>query len=166
MNVAAWSGRFSRFIQETNFRPRYAASRPLAKSPEQEERSKPQERVSKEILDARWGAFIETLEREGKSFLVSHLQTCELEATEDGRAKLKCARKFSFESLQAELTRLRDEAKRFFGGDVEIEIALDKNALAETLKAEKSAAELFEELSKTNPVVQYLIEHFGAEPLY
>lgn len=164
MNVAAWSGRFSRFIQETNFRPRYAAQRPLAKRPEEE--PKPAAPVSKDALETRWSEFIESLEREGKSILVSHLRACRLDEATEGKVKLKCARKFSFESLQAELPRLCDDATRFFGGTVEIDVALDNAALAEALKAEKSVAELFEELSKTNPVIQYLIEHFGAEPLY
>lgn len=115
---------------------------------------------------AHWGAFIESLENEGKSFLVSNLKMCEVEAMQDGKVVLKCAKKFSFESLHAESTDLHKEAVNFFGGLLEIEIVLDKASVAEAMKSEKSAAELFKELSETNPVIKYLIEHFGAEPLY
>lgn len=89
-----------------------------------------------------------------------------MEVEGDGKLLLKCAKKFSFESLQTESTQLHEEAVKFFGGLLEIELVLDKASVAEAMKSEKSAAELFKELSETNPVIQYLIEHFGAEPLY
>lgn len=118
------------------------------------------------MLAAHWNSFIDALENEGKSFLVSHLKMCEMEVEGDGKLRLKCAKKFSFESLQTESTELHKEAVKFFGGLLEIDIVLDKASVAEAMKSEKSAAELFKELSETNPVIQYLIEHFGAEPLY
>ncbi len=166
LDVVAWQGRFSRFIQETNYRPRYASSRPPIKENLEQEQSDAQKLISKEVLMAHWGAFIESLENEGKSLLVSSLKMCEVEAVQDGKVVLKCTKKFSFESLQTESTDLHKEAVKFFGGLLEIEIVLDKVSLAEAMKSEKSAAELFKELSETNPVIKYLIEHFGAEPLY
>ncbi len=166
LNVAAWQGRFSRFIQETTYRPRYLGSRPLAKEREEQAESDAQKLIPKDILNAHWGAFIESLEGEGKSFLVSHLKMCEMKAVQDGKVLLKCGKKFSFESLQTDATELHKEAVKFFGGLLEIDIVLDKASVAEAMKAEKSAAELFKELSETNPVIKYLIEHFGAEPLY
>lgn len=166
LNVAAWQGRFSRFIQETSYRPRYVGSRPLTKEKNEQEESDVQKLISKEALTAHWGSFIESLEGEGKSFLVSHLKMCEMEVVRDGKITLKCAKKFSFESLQTDATQLHQEAVKFFGGLMEIEIVLDKASVAEAMKSEKSASELFKELSQTDPVIQYLIEHFGAEPLY
>lgn len=166
LNVAAWQGRFSRFIQETNYRPRYVGSRPITKEKNEQTESDAQRLVSKDTLTAHWGAFIESLESEGKSFLVSHLKMCEMEVAHDGKIVLKSPKKFSFESLQAESMELHKEAVKFFGGLLEIEIVLDKASVAEANKSDKSALELFKELSETNPVIQYLIEHFGAEPLY
>jgi len=166
LNVAAWQGRFSRFIQETTYRPRYIGSRPLAKEREAPAENDTQNLISKDVLNTHWRSFIESLESEGKSFLVSHLKMCEMEVVRDGKVLLKCGRKFSFESLQTDSTELHQEAVKFFGGLLEIDIVLDKTSVAEALKSEKSAAELFKELSETNPVIKYLIEHFGAEPLY
>lgn len=166
LNVAAWHGRFSRFIQETNYRPRYVGSRPIAKEKNEPAKSDAQKLISKEVLTAHWGSFVESLEGEGKSFLVSHLKMCEMQVVQEGKITLKCAKKFSFESLQAESTELHKEAVNFFGGLLEIEIVLDKASVAEAMKADKSDLELFKELSESNPVIRYLIEHFGAEPLY
>ncbi len=122
--------------------------------------------VSKEVLTTQWTAFIEALENEGKSFLASHLKMCNVDVVQDGKITLKSAKKFSFESLQTEVTELRKEAIKFFGGLLEVELLLDKASIIEAMKSEKSALELFKELSETNPVIQYLIKHFGVEPLY
>jgi hypothetical protein len=123
--------------------------------------------IGEQVVREKWGLFIEHLETSGKSLLVSHLQMCELEKVADGFVKLKCVKQFSFESLTSSLfAALIQSASDFFGASLEIEIVLDKQSVAHVAKAERSVMEIFKELSETNDLVKYLIEHFGAEPLY
>jgi hypothetical protein len=165
LNVAEWNGRFSKFIQESSYRLRYAAARALVSSNNGNSAVAPPI-VTEALLKRKWSEFIQSLEIEGKSFLVSHLQMCEIDAIEEGKVKLKCVKNFSFEALQGESAELNAEARRFFGGMVEIDISLDKIGFAEARRGERSADEIFIELSKTNEIIKFLIEHFGAEPLY
>ncbi len=166
LNVAAWQERFSRFIQETTYRPHYHRLRSAAPPREPQPASTLQEWIPKEVLITQWQAFVESLGKNGKSFLVSHLQMCNMQAVQDGKVLLKCGKVFSFESLQTEIAELHAEAVKFFGGLLAIDLVLDKDSVAKALKAEPSPIELFTRLSQTSPVIQYLIEHFGAEPLY
>lgn len=165
LNVADWRGRFSKFIQESSYRPRSIAPRLLEATFEGENNvSLPA--ISAAVLKRNWVSFIESLEREGKSFLVSHLQMCELESIQDAKVNLKCIKKFSFETLRVENVALNRAAQMFFGGLVEIEVSLDKSGLAEARRSERSPDEVFLELSKTSELIKYLIEHFGVEPIY
>jgi DNA polymerase III subunit gamma/tau len=165
MNVSGWQSKFSRFVEETTYRPTHLTARSTEK--DLVEAPPPVSIVISEIvLKEKWAGFVPYLEAKGKSVLVSNLQMCELENIAVGIVRLTCVKKFSFEVLTEEQASLSQEAELYFGSKIAIEISLDKTGAMQIQKDERSTFEIFKELSEQNELIRYLIEHFGAEPNY
>ncbi len=91
----------------------------------------------------------------------SHLTLCELVKFEHNKLSLLCKNAMTYETLQEDSPRLSHELALFFKARMEAMPVFDKD-VAEANRV-KSPKELFEELAKSNEVIQYLIKEFGAE---
>ncbi len=163
-----WKTKFAKFVFETPYRPKSlvkststASPTPNA-SPDSDAPARPANLTDLVVRD-RWITFIERLDADGKSVLVSHLQLCNIESFNNQTVKLRCSSKTTFEILLDELHLLADAAEKFYGSRIQFDVVLDKTVVA---KQGKTPQEQFKELAEKSDLIKYLIEHFGAELSY
>lgn len=168
INLSDWNSRFKRLIEETAYRPKLPSKKQAAKDESQSdspaEISASIKRITFEALQIEWDAFITELEKEERTMLVSHLRMCEIEAFSDGLVKLKCVRQFSFDELSGMLDTVSDLASRFYETSLTFDLRHDREGAKAT--RERTPFELFHELARKNKLVKFLIDEFGAEPIY
>lgn len=175
--MSEWQGRFSTFIDNTAFRPKAAAPKDRAAvqgaselaAPEASGvASQPSAVLTMQIVREKWKDFILHLEASGQSVMSANLFLCDLvDLTGDVKGyklQLLCLKNFAYEMLTAEEFSLSEKASAFFGGKVFLDVRLDRTKVETVF--EKTPTELLLELAKTNKVIKFLIDAFGAEPNY
>lgn len=118
-----------------------------------------------ESLKVEWHQFLEAIARADHSVLSAHLSACEpVSCNEKGVFTVSCCRKFSYEELLQELPSLQKELAAFYRLPLALRLVYD--AEKDTCTKEKTVFTLFDELSRSNSVVQFIIREFGGELVY
>lgn len=118
-----------------------------------------------ESLKVEWHQFLEAVARADHSVLSAHLNSCEpVSCTGRGVLTVSCCRKFSYEELQQELPALQKELAAFYRLPLNLRLVYD--AEKDACTKEKTVFTLFDELSRSNSVVQFIIREFGGELIY
>ncbi|MCF8381987.1 MAG: DNA polymerase III subunit gamma/tau [Chlorobium sp.] len=118
-----------------------------------------------ESLKVEWHQFLDAVARADHSVLSAHLSSCEpVSCTGRGVFTVSCCRKFSYEELLPELPALQKELAAFYRLPLNLRLVYD--AEKDACTKEKTVFTLFEELSRSNGVVQFIIREFGGELVY
>lgn len=168
INLSDWSSKFKRLIDETAYRPK----QPPKKQPASEDAQVNSvteipvstKKITFEKLQLEWDSFITQLEKEERTMLVSHLKMCEIESFSGGVVKLKCVRQFSFDELLGMQDVVAELASQFYETNLTFDLRHDREGAKAT--RERTPFELFQELAQKNKLVKFLIDEFGAEPIY
>ncbi|MEI6847330.1 MAG: DNA polymerase III subunit gamma/tau [Chlorobiaceae bacterium] len=116
-------------------------------------------------LKLEWRLFLDHLARKTHNFMVTHLQSCELvSCTPEGILEIACCRKFSYEELLQQREELQKEVSEFYAIPLQLRICYD--AKKDACTREKSVFTVFQELSRSNEVIRFLITEFGGELVY
>ncbi|MBM3423659.1 MAG: DNA polymerase III subunit gamma/tau [Chlorobi bacterium] len=116
-------------------------------------------------LKMEWHLFLDSVSRADHSVLSVHLGSCEpVLCTDRGVLTISCCRKFSYEELLPELPALQKSVAAFYRLPLTLRLVYD--AEKDACTKEKTVFTLFEELSRKNPVVQFIIREFGGELIY
>jgi hypothetical protein len=118
-----------------------------------------------ESLKMEWHQFLESVARADHSVLSAHLSSCDpVSCTDRGVFTVSCCRKFSYEELLQEQQALQKALASFYRLPLILRLVYD--AEKDACTKEKTVFTLFEELSRTNSVVQFIIREFGGELIY
>ncbi|NTV07476.1 MAG: DNA polymerase III subunit gamma/tau [Chlorobium limicola] len=118
-----------------------------------------------ESLKVEWHQFLEAVARADHSVLSAHLNACEpVSCSDRGIFTVSCCRKFSYEELLQELPALQKELAAFYRLPLLLRLVYD--AEKDACTKEKTVFTLFQDLSRKNEVVQFIIREFGGELLY
>lgn len=112
-----------------------------------------------------WHQFLESVARADHSVLSAHLSSCDpVSCTDRGVFTVSCCRKFSYEELLQEQQALQKALASFYRLPLILRLVYD--AEKDACTKEKTVFTLFEELSRSNSVVQFIIREFGGELIY
>lgn len=118
-----------------------------------------------ESLKVEWHQFLESVTRADHSVLSAHLSSCDpVSCSDRGVLTISCCRKFSYEELLMELPALQKSIAAFYKLPLTLRLVYD--AEKDACTKEKTVFTLFGELSRKNPVVQFIIREFGGELIY
>jgi len=167
LSFQKWREPFSQFVRDTRFQPQTALESPTEDGPQQVEHdsrvieTEPGKTLSFEGIQSRWEEFLTFLDEKNQAILHSHLNFCDLKDFKENELHFVCQRELTFETLSEDAKALSKELSDFFQAGI-VAIPIFDEAVVEANR-EKSPKELFEELAKTNELVKYLIDEFGAE---
>lgn len=168
INLSGWNSKFKRLIEETAYRPKTPQKKQPTREESQVETSaeipSPAKLITLDTLKLKWDGFISQLEEEERTMLVSHLRMCEIETLNGNLVKLKCVRQFSFDELLGMLDVVAELASQFYEAKLVFDLRHDREGAKAT--RERTPFELFQELAQKNKLVKFLIDEFGAEPIY
>lgn len=162
VDLGAWQKKFSGFVSNSTFN----APPPPQELAEAQGMQCDGMPINLDALRVEWRQFIDHLEKSGQSIMATHLQSCELHSCgSGGLLEISCCRKFSCEELLQEIGALRKELMAFYAlPQVRLKIRYD--AEKDACTREKTVHTIFQELSRDNEVVRFIVQEFGGELLY
>lgn len=163
LSFQKWREPFSQFVRDTRFQ-----TQTTAENDEDNVNIEPelaQSELNKTLtfkdIQSQWDEFLTFLDEKNQAILHSHLNFCDLKDFKENELHFVCQRELTFETLSEDAKALSKELSDFFQAGI-VAIPIFDEAVVEANR-EKSPKELFEELAKTNELVKYLIDEFGAE---
>ena len=163
IDLGSWQKKFSGFA--SGFQPVSRQKNPVPPELAEESPGLSLSLPDIESLKVEWHQFLEAIARADQSVLSAHLSACEpVSCNERGVFTVSCCRKFSYEELQLELSALQKELAAFYRLPLVLRLVYD--AEKDACTKEKTVFTLFDEISRNNGVVQFIIREFGGELIY